>query len=67
MKIKKKPKSFHILGYILELIINIWQIWAIFSIENPLYRSKFGEISPIKKTLVGAIGLLCARGNEVFS
>jgi hypothetical protein len=35
--------------------------------ENPLYRSKFGEISPIKKTLVGAIGLLCARGNEVFS
>jgi hypothetical protein len=41
MKVEKKPESFHILGYLLELIIKIWQfgktnleiwrIWAIFS------------------------------------
>jgi hypothetical protein len=34
-----KKESFYILGYLLELTIKIWRIWAIFlSMENPLYR-----------------------------
>ncbi len=47
---EKKTESFYILGYLLELIIKIWQsgncfleIWiilAIFSMENPLRRLK---------------------------
>jgi hypothetical protein len=52
MKEKKKTGSFYILGYLLELIIKIWQFGdfflkkisgefgPIFSIENPLYRWK---------------------------
>jgi hypothetical protein len=47
MKVGKKSESFYILGYLLELIIKsvnfknfffgeIWRIWAIFSMENPL-------------------------------
>jgi hypothetical protein len=27
---KKKTESFYILGYLLELTIKIWQIWAIY-------------------------------------
>jgi hypothetical protein len=37
---KKKTESLYILGYILELIIEIWRIWVIFSMKNPLHRSK---------------------------
>jgi hypothetical protein len=52
-KKKLKKKSFYFLGYLLEIIkkksgdleffifyLEMWQIWAIFSIKNPLYRSK---------------------------
>jgi len=50
-----KKKSFYFLGYLLKIIkkksgdleflflflfFEMWQIWAIFYIENPLYRSK---------------------------
>jgi hypothetical protein len=56
-KQKQKEEFFYILGYIPKLIIKIWQfgkkkfyetqrIWAIFSMKNPLCRSKFGKISP---------------------
>jgi len=65
-KKKKKKNSFYIFGYLLELIVKygdlefmffkIWQIWAIFCMENSLYRLKsyfvrlkFGEILPPKK------------------
>ncbi len=51
MKVGKKPKSFNIIGYLLELIINIWQIWVIFFMENPFYRSNFWEYLPIKEIL----------------
>jgi hypothetical protein len=52
MKEEKNPEYFHIFGYLLELIIKIWQfrkkkkkfkIWricAIFFIKNPLHRLK---------------------------
>jgi hypothetical protein len=39
-KKKKKPESFYVLGYLLELILKkfqIWRIWAFFPIENPMY------------------------------
>jgi hypothetical protein len=39
MKVEKKPESFDIPGYLLELIINIWQF------EN-FFFSKFGEFVP---------------------
>jgi hypothetical protein len=39
---REKTESFKFLDYLLELIIKnlATRIWAIFSIENPLYRSK---------------------------
>jgi len=40
IKVGQKPKSFYILGYLLELVIKIWRIWAIFFHENPLYWTK---------------------------
>ncbi len=57
---KSLQTSVYILGSLLELIttwwfgnffFEIWRIWAIFSMENPLYRSKsyFRSILPQKK------------------
>jgi hypothetical protein len=50
MKVEKKRGSFFILGYLVELIIKIWwsatflleiwRIWVMFLVKNPLYRSK---------------------------
>jgi len=47
---KNENPSIFILGY---LKIKLWRIWAVFSMKNPLHRSKsyifrlkFGEISP---------------------
>jgi hypothetical protein len=51
MKVKKKPEYFFILGNLLELIIEIWRIRAIFFmkiVEIIFFRLKFGEKSPLK-------------------
>jgi hypothetical protein len=50
MKVGKKPESLYILGYLLELIIKIWQFefsssnsgkfGPIFQKKNPLYNLK---------------------------
>jgi hypothetical protein len=39
MKVEKKPESFHILGYLLELIIKIWR-------SGNSFFSEFGEFGP---------------------
>jgi hypothetical protein len=52
-------ESFYILGYLLQLIIKIWQIWAIFFFhENPFvlveiifFSTKLGENLPVKETV----------------
>jgi hypothetical protein len=38
-------------GDLVFFSFKIWRIWAIFFIRNPLYRSKFGKISPRKKNM----------------
>jgi hypothetical protein len=56
MNAGQKPKSFYILGYLLELVIKIWRIWAISFHENSFaldkiifFKSKIEANSPVKE------------------
>jgi len=69
MKIKKKtkilPYSWLHTGTYHENLADLGNFFfgkSFVQVKIIFFRSKFGEISPIKKTLLGAIGLLCAKG-----
>jgi hypothetical protein len=58
IKVGQKPKSFYILGYLLELVQKIWRIWAIFFHEKSFaldkiifFKSKIEENSPVEETV----------------
>jgi hypothetical protein len=58
IKVGQKPKSFYSLGYLLELVIKIWRIWAIFFHKKSFvldkiifFKLKIEENFLVKETL----------------
>jgi hypothetical protein len=46
MKVEKKPASFYILGYLLELIVEIWR-FEFFSFQNLANMDHFPMKNPL--------------------